>query len=175
MKRMIVLAACALMVSGCFGPPEVQLPRFNAFDVEFANKKGTGVIEGDLFARTRGGDTKLGSGATIQICPYNGHVQEYWRSYANTANPLYQSPTYGYIGQDQLDYAAMSFVESTTADSQGRFRFEDLAPGRYIVHGKFEWRNKSGAYGRQVAVATTTVRVEDGKTARVSLHGTGVR
>ena len=158
--RMLFLIASVCVVCGCFSTPEVTLPKFNESKVQFSNERGTGRIEGDLFARTRGGDVKVGAGAKIQLSPYNAHINAYWKSLGNTA---------------PLDYKAKRYIESTVADSEGRFRFDNLAPGRYIIHASFEWWVGDKKYDRQLVAATKTVNVENNDTARVSLQGRGVR
>src|SRR5688572_1071163 len=50
------------------------LPAFSAEEVAYAAQPGTGVIDGQAFLRTRGGDVKYGAGSAVFLLPLSAYT-----------------------------------------------------------------------------------------------------
>ena len=178
---MVYVIVCAFIggLCGCFSTGEkaevrkVKLTRFKESECEFSLKGGTGIIEGDLFARQQGGGVVPGAGSTVYLAPYSAHILGYWGSYHVVKEYDYNARGYVvvdeyYLGQDKFDSRrADKYIKIATANSKGEFRFRNLAAGRYIVHGMVTWRAGSQ---KQISVATEVVTVERRETTEVSLY-----
>lgn len=142
-------------------PPTRQEPAPQAIEVEidveeveFFHQRGTGRIQGQAFAKTRGGDVKPAAGESIFLWP-NCTAVEAW-----VAAPSRTKITN--LG---------NYSKETTGDGSGNFEFEGLAPGRYHLHTLVSWE-APGRYGTglQVVPLDADVTVTDGQTTKAILY-----
>lgn len=145
----------ALIAVGCVGfnlDRPISAP-FNEADFEASAKSGTAVVQGQAFAKTRGGDVKLGAGNEVRLYPVNTYTTEA----RNTA-------TSGF--RPKHDPRFFKYVRKSTADAQGNFEFRDLPGGEYFVECSIFWEVGNATTG---GVAHGRVKAEEGKAVKVLL------
>lgn len=145
--RRLSLAAC-LIVAGCettTPPPPLTAP-FDAGALAFIHTPGTASIEGQAFARQRGGGVVTAAGEEIILIP----ATDFTRQLTERMQ----------AGAPSADDAAKvkTFQRTTVADADGRFKFTGLAPGSYIVLVTIRWMAGDYAQGggmkQEVAVTS---------------------
>jgi hypothetical protein len=115
--------AAASAVSASSAPSTV--PRKAAFvEEEYRDyaETGEGLLMGQAFATTRGGDVVHGAGRSVYLTPRTSYATEWWE----------QEVLRG-IELAGADSTAETYFRVTTADAEGRFKFEDLPRGTYYV------------------------------------------
>lgn len=122
-----------LILAGCVGPKELpttpRTQQFNEDHLKPYGGKGNSVVIGEAFLKTRGGSVKKGAGETVWLVPVVPYFSEYVNKEILGAHKL----TPG------LEKKAYSYMRTTKADSDGRFRFEEIQPGEYYVYAMITW------------------------------------
>jgi hypothetical protein len=164
MKRVLSTTLFAAVIVGCASerPTITPLPRPPFPEAEYAAlpKTGTGVVTGQAFLKTRGGDVKTGAGNTIYLNPvtsYSKYAYEFRYSSGGIAPP--DPRIYGYMRE-------------TIADASGRFTFRNVPAGEYYVTGKVTWEAPTGyqhSMQTQGGAIWKPVTVDDGATVEVML------
>jgi len=128
------------------------------------------VIEGQLFATTRGGEVKLGAGRKVVI---KKEISQYnILDKGERFQALISSPN-AHLSAEQIEWKQLwmtngsKFYYETTVDAQGNFRAYGLTPGAYTLTGGVYWDvvrsgTGGGAYTGQTggdATATVTVGI----------------
>jgi hypothetical protein len=129
----VAAAAMALsVIAGC------QTARVeSAFDpkaAEFIHKQGTGRIDGQAFLRRDYGRLVTAAGERVFLLPATTYTLERfdrmfggdYRAYFGTS-----------INEPPEEY--YRYRRETKVDMRGKFTFENLAPGRYIVATRVFW------------------------------------
>lgn len=158
MKKLCLLLA-AVVLSGCVRPemPKVQAPPFDVAQYKQFDEKGTGRITGQLFAKTRGGDVKIGAGVLVFLrpsTPYNDSIRD--MIFVQRVIPVGLDPLY-----------EKHYVHTTTTDGNGNFEFTDLPEGKYRLIGQFGWE-VPGSYPANV-YTTVEVNVKNDTVKKVIL------
>lgn len=122
---------------------------------------GSATVEGEAFLTSEGGAIKTCAGEAVFLLPSNKYDIEVITSWGFTAS----------IAMSQAGPAAKYWKE-TACDSQGKFSFEDLPLGEWIVVTDITWlasnrQKQGGLMGKKV-----TVR---GKKNKVMLTSTNLR
>lgn len=157
----------AVMLCACV-PVQQATPRlqvFNEADHAWALEKGTSIVIGEAFLRTRGGGIHTGAGRLVGLIPATPYTTEvYERQFiprASLTPPI----------DKRLDH----YSRFATADSRGEFRFEQLPAGTYYLECLITWEvprmnrfNASDIYMEETgAMAIGQVTVGSGETKRV--------
>jgi len=126
------LAVAGLILNACsIAPkpkPTVQMSTpFNEADFAPYAKKGTGVISGQVFSKTVGGDVKYGAGSTVYLYPKTPYIVEYFAQATSGKNV------------ENIDPRAGKSGKTTTCDGQGNYEFKELPPGDYILISSVFW------------------------------------
>lgn len=158
MKR-VVLCAVVAILAGCAIPQQKTyepLP-FNAAEYEALPKTGTGVVRGQVFLKTRGGDVKKGAGSQVILSPSTSlSDQSYIEGYMKGRKPR----THGTETQ--------AYWRRTVADADGRFEIRDMPPGKFYVMSEVSWEAPTQfGLAKQGGIIIVPVLVENGKTAQV--------
>lgn len=156
--------AATLFLSGCATPPPPQpLAAFNEQEYAKFSGSGSGILEGQAFLRTRGGDIKYAAGSEVALKPATSHGRDW-------ANRCYRTDRW-----HPVDDRARPYLRTAIADASGSFRFTNLPPGEYVVVTSIFWQYPRST-GSSVYMATTggfvagIATVEDGQVVRVILN-----
>ena len=141
------------------------------------SKPGTGVIDGQAFVIVRGGDvlldtkgylttisdnTRTASGNDVTLDPATPFAMEWYMKEGTSLRRFANTP------KDATFRAAR---KKTVADDAGKFRFEGLPAGRYIVRTTITWQTPRDSYRMmtQGGVASVVFDLADGETKTVIL------
>lgn len=134
-------ALVALAVAGCQSTPGATLQAASSFDpaeAAYINKQGATKIEGHAFWRDDKGGTINAAGEIIRLVPATAYARArfaalYRGGRSIPASQIEQGPT-------DAQYAA--FTRTTRAESNGRFEFDNVAPGEYFVAAQVRYKDK---------------------------------
>ena len=141
------------------------------------SKAGTGVIDGQAFVVVRGGDVLLdtkgylttisdnartASGNDVTLDPATPFAMSWYMKEGTSLRRFANAPK---------DAAFRAARKTTVADEAGKFRFEGLPPGRYIVRTTITWQTPRDSYRMmtQGGVASVVFDLEDGETKTLIL------
>lgn len=131
----VVLAfGLALALAGCQGAGAPISARFDPAEAGFARKPGTGRIEGQAFLRRDYGRLVTAAGERVFLIPATSYAVERFNSMFGGDRRSYfgntvEEPPPGYYDERR----------ETKVDMHGKFLFEGVAPGRYIVATRVFW------------------------------------
>lgn len=160
-RTVTFLSASVLLLSACVpstpAPPPTPLVALDSASVAWAEGTGTATVEGQAFMKTRGGDVKYGAGNTVLLIPNTPHSFDW-----------YARITAGRQTPPELDPRLARLVRKTTAGGDGRFKFENVPPGPYLILTSVTWEAPT-SYGlsMQGGYLGTAVVAENGKTQSV--------
>lgn len=130
-------AAAAILLAGCAAQPPIKpAPRLEFSQAEHAPylAAGTAAISGQALRRQRGGGVVTCAGERVLLMPATPYMHSIVRRAIS-----------GDMAADGRPPAeAASLLKSTRCDAEGRFRFDGLAPLRWIVATEVTWY--SGRY-----------------------------
>lgn len=137
--RSWIAVGLAIAISGCAytAPrPTPTYQRMRSFDeAEYGPYagKGTASISGQAFLKTRGGEVKYAAGEVVFMNPVTTYSKEWWTIAIQRGLPM-----------SQADARVDAYARETTADGEGRFKFEGLQPGDYYVACSVSWEYVAG-------------------------------
>ncbi|MDR3381734.1 hypothetical protein [Cupriavidus basilensis] len=158
--KLVLWCTAAAILAGCAVPVQQKtydpLP-FNAAEYEALPKTGTGVVRGQVFLKTRGGDVKKGAGAQVILSPATSlSEQSYAEGYKSGKTPR-ASPGGG---------ETQKYWRRATADADGRFEIRDVPPGKFFVMSELTWEAPTQfGLAKQGGIIIVPVLVENGKTS----------
>ena len=131
---------------------------FQPSEMEWSTKQGTGTITGSAFLRTRGGDVMLAAGKDVILNPWSGYTAEWYQRHVIEGKNI-----------GQPDERAARYQRRTVADSEGKFKFEGIPAGEYVVASHVTWLVNNGTIiaSETGGWAHARVKVEDGKSVNV--------
>jgi hypothetical protein len=132
---------------------------FNFSEYSPYAREGTGVLTGQAFLRTRGGDVKYAAGREVTLNPVTAYSTEWYNRGVIAGKNL-----------EEADARATPYNRVCTADGEGRFRFEKLPTGDYYVVSSVFWEIP-GAWGlrRTGGNVYAQVHVTEGQTNELIL------
>jgi hypothetical protein len=105
-----------------------------ARDLAIIHEHGTGRIEGQAFTETRGGEVRHAAGDTITLLPDTPYVRDAVEYLAFKTPPAEGQVT----SEPNLQFLD-EYKRQALGDAEGRFAFEGLAPGKYIIAAVIRW------------------------------------
>lgn len=160
----VTVCFLSLLAFGCAPPAPTLAPAplipFNVEEVRWSLETGTAIIEGQAFLKTRGGDVKYGAGNPVYLMPHSPHSFAWYASL--TAGRAKNSPS--------MDPGLAAVTRKTVAGGDGRFRFEGLPAGPYLILTGVTWQTATGYGGSlqtQGGFVGAPVTAESGKTVSV--------
>lgn len=160
-----VLATLAL--TGCITMP-ADMPPFDAEQKAFAAEQitpGSGVVKGYAFFHAWTGRTYTAGGDWVDLFPVTPYAQARMQAiYGSNKRRFYT--VFGGPPAGDPDYHALR--RRTKADIHGRFKFEDVKPGRWYVIASVGWERGDEAY--RVGVYEE-IEVKPNETVDVVLSG----
>jgi len=114
-----------------------------AFDPSQANyirAPGKGVIAGEAFLRDNSGhpNVRYAAGETVRLIPATTYAQARIKNFYGSMKFLPAAA----IPKVEPDTQYASLTRTTTTESNGRFTFQNVAPGRYYLTTQLIWRPK---------------------------------
>ena len=146
----LIFTGVVLLSYGCVFTPTTRTVMFNEDEFRPYAEKGTAIITGDAFLKTRGGEIRKGAGNTIYLMPVTAYTGE-WIAHISM---------YSYLQIAPPDPQYFKYEKTTTADSDGRFEFTDLPAGQYYVATKIVWEVPSGGGGLSETGGWTSAKVQ---------------
>lgn len=161
--RLGLAAVVVFSVGGC--QTATIGAKFDAREAAYVHAKGTGRIDGQAFLRRDYGRLVTAAGERVFLIPatpyavarfnamFGGDLRSYWGNEVEEAPPQY------------YDYR-----RETKVDMRGRFLFENLAAGRYIVATRVFWTEPSSYLTRGGGIYDV-VEVKKDETAQIIISG----
>ncbi|GAC1336318.1 MAG: hypothetical protein NVSMB26_22650 [Beijerinckiaceae bacterium] len=157
-------ALCALAAS----PGRAEDAAFDPKAAAFIHTEGKATIEGHAFLRRPDNAVENAVGQTIRLVPVTPYSEaRFARFYSGKKFiAVHAIPKF----EADPDYA--SYTRTTTSDSNGRFTFENVGPGKYFVATQIIWKNK-GSFFSEGGALYDIVSVPSKDTKKVKLILTG--
>jgi hypothetical protein len=154
----VIFAAAALAQEAAFDPKAAA----------FIHKEGKATIEGHAFLRRPDNAVENAVGQTVRLIPMTAYSEARFAQFYRGKKflPAWQVP------KMEADPEYASYTRTTTSDSNGRFTFENVAPGKYYVATQITWRPKGNFFSEGGAVYDiVTVPSKDTKKVKFILTG----
>jgi hypothetical protein len=150
------IALCASFATGCRPEREVAT-KFVMAEHDPFMRTGTSAIEGQGFMRQQGGGVVRCAGEEVTLVP----ATPYFREYTAIARE-------GGIPKDieRLKSFHSAAVRRATCDADGKFKFEKLPSGKWIVSTRVRWMAGNAPQG---GVLVGDVEVSPNSTSTVVL------
>jgi hypothetical protein len=141
-RRACASLLAAFVLAGCQSMSRpTQVATASAFDpgeAAFIKKSGTAKIEGHAFWRTGEGGTTDAGGEIVRLVPATAYARERFATLYRGGRSINASS----IPQVEVDPAYADYTRTTRAESNGRFQFDNVAPGTYFVTTQIVWKDK---------------------------------
>jgi hypothetical protein len=159
-STLIVLGAAGICLTGCQSA-RVQ-SRFDAKAAEYVLKGGTGRIDGQAFLKRDYGRLVTAAGERVFLLPATPYTMERFER-------MFGGERRAYFGTEIEDTPAeyYRYRRETKVDMTGKFSFEDLAPGHYIVATRVFWTEPKSYYTHGGAVYDLVEVKKDETTAAI--------
>jgi hypothetical protein len=166
MIRMFGLCLAALSLGSCqMGPAVPVTAAFDATSAEYILKTGKGRIEGQAFLRRDQGRLVTAAGERVFLIPATAYaVERFDRMFGGDRRSYYGNA----VEDPPPEYLALR--RETKVDMTGRFTFENLARGRYIVATRVFWTEPKSFFTHGGAMYDV-VDVKDDETTTAIISG----
>jgi hypothetical protein len=164
LARLVPLLAVAISATLAFA----QEPTFDPTAAAFIHKEGKATIEGHAFLRRPDNAVENAVGQTVRLIPATPYSEARFAQFYKGKRflPAWQVP------KIEADPEYASYTRTTTSDSNGRFTFENVAPGKYYVPTQIMWRPKGNIFSEGGALYDiVTVPGKDTKKVKFILTG----
>lgn len=143
-----ILLASALagaVAAGCQASRPPATVAFSAEEAAFIRKPGTTTITGHAFRTRPSGTVVHAAGEVVRLVPATAYASERFQQlYGNRKFVPYAN----YPRDDKAAPAYAEYTRTTKTESNGRFVFDKVAPGRYFVTTQVVWGDEA-AFTRQ--------------------------
>jgi hypothetical protein len=143
-------------------------PAFDPKAAAFIHKEGKAKIEGHAFVRRPDNAVENAVGQTVRLIPVTPYSEARFAQFYGGKRflPAWQIP------KIEADPEYASYTRTTTSESNGRFRFENVAPGKYYIATQIMWRPKGNLFQEGGALwDMVTVTGKETKAIQVVLTG----
>jgi hypothetical protein len=176
--RLAAAVTALLFLAGCNGtpPPDVAAPRvgpmppFVAAQAAFIDRQGSTSIQGHAFMVASSGKVHAAVGEAVELIPATAYAQARFAALYGEAKlrPVGLLPTQ----VPAADPGYLRMIRTTRTEPNGRFAFDDVAPGTYFVATQVIWTN-SGSLGPSGGAIYETVKVTGAESRPIHLVVTG--
>ncbi|MFI4910234.1 MAG: hypothetical protein ACIAQZ_01060 [Sedimentisphaeraceae bacterium JB056] len=158
MIRLFIVLIATLLIQGCAVKPVQRIP-FPVSEYNSLQKEGTGVVVGQAFLRTRGGDIKTAAGQDVFLNPITSYSKQWYNVAYKEKKPMTEpDPLYS------------DYIYTKVADADGRFTFKDVPPGDYYLTTNVLWEIPAGySMVKQGGLVTKKITVTNGETVEIIL------
>src|SRR5215212_4229419 len=165
MMRLGSVVFCALLAASC-QTARIEAP-FNANAAAYVLDKGSGRIEGEAFLRKDLGSIQTAAGERVYLIPATDYaVARFDKMFGGDRRAYSGAPV------DEAPEAYQRYRRETKVDMKGKFTFENVAPGRYIVATRVFWTEPKSSFTiAQGGAIYDTVDVEKDATVRAIISG----
>lgn len=144
-KFFFVVFFMTQLLVGCISTQPRQINMFTPLpfdEMEYSAlpKVGTGVLKGQVFAKTVGGSVVRGAGNNVVLFPATRYGNQRYDFQVLRGMPADSAEDPRYI----------QFVRSTMTDADGRFTFNNVPPGKYYVISSVTWEASGYVQGGAV-------------------------
>ena len=129
-----------------------EAPSLSCRRVRSAAQKGTGVVKGELFGVTRGGDVKIGAGQSITLRPLTHTLKHTEDRFPDTRTRTYRQTHF------------LPMTESSTLTPKVNLNLITCRRAEYSVFGMFSWY---AGYMPQLVFLNKDITVKNGETVQV--------
>jgi hypothetical protein len=164
--RWVALLGAAVALAGLTGCLSATVEAsFDPKAAEFILKQGTGTIEGQAFLRRDYGKLVTAAGERVFLLPATSYTLERF-------DKMFGGDYRAYFGTEIEDTPEeyYRYRRETKVDMRGKFTFENVAPGRYLVATRVYWRDPSKWFMLGGGIYDT-VDVKEGETVQVIVSG----
>jgi len=166
MRRSVVLVTVALCGCGCeITTPKVARIPWRQAEYDALAKTGTGILRGQAFLKTRGGDVKTAAGNPVSLDPVTSSSRQWYEVVILQNKELEPA-------DDATKAHILEYKRLTTADADGRFEFKNVPPGDYFLSTQVIWEAPTGYQGslvKQGGPIVKQITVNDGEEQQVIL------
>lgn len=153
--RLAAPLIAAAFLAGCISQPKPfdRIP-FPAAEYAPLPTAGTGVVEGQVFMKTVGGDVKSGAGAEVVLNPITSYSEQWYDAAYVKHAPIQKG-----------DERQEKYLRIVQADGSGNFKFSDVPPGKYFLTSGVFWQAPP-QFGltQQGSQMTNRINVTNGQT-----------
>lgn len=128
----------AIGLAACQSTTVQTQAAFNPAEAAFIKKEGTATIEGHAFLRRKSGANVYAAGEVVRLTPVTPYASERFAKLYNGRKFV----TAVSIPKVDVDPVYASYTRTVKSDHMGRFRFENVAPGRYYFSTQAIWRER---------------------------------
>ena len=166
LRNVLGLFPLALLSAGCGGGQGGPIgAAFDPKAAAYVLKEGKGQIEGQAFLRRDNGRLVTAAGERVFLLPATAYAAERFdRMFGGERRSYYGAE----VEPPPEEY--YRYRRETKVDMSGRFTFEKVAPGRYIVATRIFWTEPKSFLTHGGAVYDT-VEVKADETATAILSG----
>ncbi len=165
MVRILALCLGAMLLGACqMGPAAPINTAFDPKSADYILKTGTGRIDGEAFLRRDYGRLVTAAGERVFLIPATAYaVERFDRMFGGDRRSYYGN----LVDEPPPEY--LTYRRETKVDMTGKFTFENLAPGRYIVATRVFWTEPKSFFTHGGAMYDVVdVRKDETTTAIIS-------
>jgi len=135
--KTILALCCASLLAACVGTErKAATVAFSVDEAAFIRKPGTVTITGHAFRTKPSGTVVNAAGEVVRLVPATAYARERFQNFYGGRKFVAHR---NYPRDDNPDPAYADYTRTTKAQANGRFTFENVAPGAYFVTTQVIW------------------------------------
>lgn len=160
--KKIILAFFLSFITACVTVPvkqTLQRPIFANDEYLALAASGNGIVEGQGFLKTIGGDVITSAGEEVRLNPITSYSKFWYENAYLKGHPL-----------SNFDPRYEKYQFTTVADGDGKFKFIDIPPGNFYIVTQVMWQSATGYRGsleNQGGLVVKVIEVKNDETTRI--------
>lgn len=165
MRLFVASIVSMLALCGCRTPPTSA---FDAVAANYINTQGSGRIDAHAFYRDEKGKIIYAAGEHAFLIPVTAYAEQ--RFFQIYGKDKYVQTKF--MPWDDADPQFKKYMRSTKAESNGRFSFDNVAPGDYYVATAVSWWPENSLLAKGAAIyERVTVTGKEKEPVKVIVSG----